>query len=380
VIAVSWVLFGIGFGLVGAFTAVYLYELGAPVWAIGAVFGIYAIGNIPTYLAGGVLADQYNRRNLVVYMTFVVVAIMFGYAIAPTWWVFAILQLFDALCHLYMPALHALLWDALPADRRGLGLSIAKTAISAPGLVMPVVGGWLYSCWGLLGLRIGWLAAGVCGVVAAAYRFRLKETLPSPRPITLRAFWHAMRRGVTELVEVARQISAFRALLASVLTLSVSAGLLNPILPVHAIVALGIPPEFFGLAVTASSWLAVVLALPVGSALDKLGRKPLAVVRCLIIAAAAVGLALVTTPMVVVGLIAAYSAGASLRLAFEAWTIDLTTPEVRGRAAALYAIAGFLGSATGSVLGGALYVMAASIPFLASAILAIAALAAILVV
>ena len=105
-------------------------------------------------LAGGVLADRVNKRDIMVGLDFSTAALilLFYFALGelPTVPLFiAVLMLLYGISGAYQPAVQASVPLLVPPDRLMAGNAVINQVNTLSGLLGPVVGGVLFSLWGI---------------------------------------------------------------------------------------------------------------------------------------------------------------------------------------------------------------------------------------
>lgn len=173
-----------GFGHLGAFTPLYLQELGLPREAVPQWTGLLAAASfalgLPLAPLWGVWADRYSRKLIIVRSAFGEGLIFFLFSIAGAPWQLLVARMLVGFILGNTGVMYAMLADIAP--RRQLATAIGLiTAGSTLGIsVGPFVGGWLVTQIGLsrlylLDAVLGW-AVGLLLVVA------LREQRNAPRP------------------------------------------------------------------------------------------------------------------------------------------------------------------------------------------------------
>ena len=105
-------------------------------------------------MAGGVLADRVNKRNIMVGLDFSTAAIilLFYFALGklPTVPLFiAVLMLLYGISGTYQPAVQASVPLLVPPDRLMAGNAVINQVNTLSGLLGPVIGGVMFSLWGI---------------------------------------------------------------------------------------------------------------------------------------------------------------------------------------------------------------------------------------
>jgi MFS family permease len=332
----------------------YLEALGAPVLAIGAYGSTEDFLDAVYQYPGGLAGDRYGRRRAL--LLFIGLAAI-GYAIvalAPAWPVVLAGMVFVmAWSSMASPTLFAVVGDALPSQRRALGFSIQSILRRVPIAVAPTVGGFLIAAHGVRGgVRIGLLVAILlaCGALLAVRQLRL--TTPATHvPLGIRDVWHSLPQPL-------------RRLLLSDVFIRTCEGMVDVFLVIYALNVVGISPPRFGFLIAVQMTTAIACYLPVASLADRFGRKPFVIAT---FAAFSLFPVAVAVARGFGGLLLAYFIGGLRELgepARKALIVDLVPAASRARSVGLYYFVRSLAITPAALLGGALWKITPSLPFL----------------
>ena len=343
--------------LPATYYALYVLELGATETILGMIGFSSFIALAAVQFPGGYLADKFGRRWLVSSMTFAVALCYIFFAIAPSWHLILLGTVVMSLCHIYQPALMAMVADAVPAEKRGMGFSLIMLIISASTTPGPFVAGILYTQFGLVeGMRIGYTIVTALFLIAAILRLRLTETMEdSSRPgfkDILAAFPTGLRESFAVWNKVPRSMFY---LFLSLVILNVGWAASNLFIVVYAVQELGIDEAVWPLILTGLFAAMIVLAIPVGKAVDKFNRK---VPLLISYAAFFVAIFLFITGdllRVFVALILFGVANILINAAYGALEADLTPKQQRGKVMGFSNFSNDIAMAIGNIVGGALY-------------------------
>ena len=353
----SWILMDFSMELPATYYALYVLELGATETILGMIGFSSFIALAAVQFPGGYLADKFGRRWLVSSMTFAVALCYIFFAIAPSWHLILLGTVVMSLCHIYQPALMAMIADAVPAEKRGMGFSLIMLIISASTTPGPFVAGILYTQFGLVeGMRIGYTIVTALFLIAAILRLRLTETMEdSSRPgfkDILAAFPTGLRESFAVWNKVPRSMFY---LFLSLVILNVGWAASNLFIVVYAVQELGIDEAVWPLILTGLFAAMIVLAIPVGKAVDKFNRK---VPLLISYAAFFVAIFLFITGdllRVFVALILFGVANILINAAYGALEADLTPKQQRGKVMGFSNFSNDIAMAIGNIVGGALY-------------------------
>ena len=347
-------LMALGENLWRRFIPKYLEALGAPVLAIG------AYGSIEDFLdglyqyPGGWVGDRHGRRRAL--MLFVSLAAV-GYLIvaaAPAWPV-VLVGLVFVMCWTSMasPTLFAVVGDALPRERRAVGFSVQAILRRVPILIAPTLGGLLIVT---LGVRAGVRGGLSVSVVLAAVtllvvrRMRLERRF-EPSASGIADVWHSLP-------------TPLRRLLLSDVFIRTCDGMVDVFLVLYAVNVVGIGAPAFGLLIGVQAATVLACSLPAARLADRLGRKPFVVATfvafsCFPLTVAAAHSFAALVPAFVVG--GLREIGEPAR---KALILEFVQPELRARGVGLYYLIRSLAIAPAATLGGVLWKVAPTVPFL----------------
>jgi MFS family permease len=266
-------------------------------------------------------------------MTFFSGAARIFYIIAPSWEWIMIGAIIVGFCGIYQPALNSIIADSVPKEKRGVGFSIINLIASASTTPAPLVAGILYTRMGLIpSMRFSYIIVALGFIAASALRMKLKETVQNPVKINLREMMGEYPSSIKESINVWRLIpfEAFILFIVFVIT-QFTVGLFMPVFALYILDDLGIGYVDFSYIMTSLFVSMIILAIPSGMLIDKIGKKkPL--MASFIIWGLALPLLIwgdfyrLIISMTLVGLLQVLISGAS-----SALTADLVPREHRGK-------------------------------------------------
>lgn len=357
VLALSWLIMDLASEMPSTYYGLYVKALGGSASIIGLIGSVSMIFQAIVQIPGGYLADKYGRRWLISTMTFGIALSHAFYAFAPTWQWLMVGAVVQSLCFIYRPALQAIIADSLPPDKRGIGFSIITLINSVSTTPSPLIAGWLFQVYGLIpSVRIGYTFVLIAFLIAGVIRLRLKETVEDPPRIDLGEMKSSIPASIRESVGVWRKVprSAF-ALFTTDVLLMASMSLFTPIMILYIVEDLGISEVSWSLILTVLFISMIVLSIPIGRLIDKVGkRRPLLVAYLIWI---------VIIPLFVYGdfyrlLLAMILVGAmqvTLMSASASLMADLVPREHRGKVSGSRNFFTLIAASVGNLLSGYLY-------------------------
>jgi len=376
ILVVSWMIMDIALEMPVPNFQYYVQALGGGGVALGIIGLASWVGMAVVAFPGGYLADKYGRRWLITTMTFVMALSNLLLAFAPTWHFILLGTTIHSLCLIYQPALFAMVQDSLPAERRGMGSSIIQLihgTFNTPG---PVIAGFLFLQFGLVpSMRIVYVIVTILYAIAAIWRFRLKETMVNedPEPIRFRYFISSYPKAVKESFSVWKKVPRtvlwlFVVQVAVMFGMSMT-GVMNAI---YAKEVLGIPEEQWWLTFVPLTVTLVVMSLPIGKMVDKVGRRTPLMLGVVIFAVAPLIFTTgnLATVMIAVSLLA--MGQLFVMASTMALSTDLVDPAHRGKVVGLRNFVSYIFSGVGMMLGSYLYVeVLHQLPFYTTSLLMI---------
>lgn len=381
-LVLSWLFMDFASEMPGTYYGLYVEALGGSVAIVGLIGFAQMISQALVQFPGGYLADKYGRKWLISTMTFGVAISYAFYALAPNWQTIMIGAIISNLCLIYSPALNAIIMDSLPSDRRGMGFSIIYLIASVSTTPSPLIAGWLFSKFGLVpSMRFGYTLVVAAFLVAGVVRMRLKETVKDPERIDRRELLGTYPRSIVESVRVWKEVprSAF-VLFISGIIMNFSLSLFMPVLVFWIVDDLGISEVSWSFILTALFISMIVLAIPCGKLIDKVGKKkPLLLAYMLL---------LVVIPLFIYGdfyrLLLAMPMVGLLQILFHSATSSLYADLVpQGHRGKVVGSSGFfllIAASLGQLAGGYLYDnISHSLPFLLQLVFIVPSLLLVLV-
>ena len=357
IMVLSWLILDLFSELPGTYYPLYVEALGATATGIGLIGSVEMIAAALVQIPGGYLTDKYGRKWLISTMTFLAALARIFYVYAPSWEWIMFGALIVGVCRIYQPALNAIVADSLPKEKRGIGFSIINLIASVSTTPAPLLAGYLFTLYGLVpSMRLMYKLV-VIGFLAAAFlRTKLSETIENPEKIDLQEMVTSYPTSMRESLEVWRLVpqAAFVLFLVDIV-INFTSGLFTPIMTLYIVKDLGISELQLSYIMTALPVSMIILAIPSGKLIDKIGKKK-PIMAAFVLWAAAILLLVygnftrLIISMVLVGLlmVLANSAISSLEA-------GLVPKEHRGKVAGSRGFFRLIAAAIGQLTGGWLY-------------------------
>jgi MFS family permease len=360
VLIVSWVIMDLAMEMPVPNFQYYVTALNGTGLALGLIGLANWVAMAIVAFPGGYLADKYGRRWLITTMTFIMALSNLFFAFAPSWEFILIGSIIHSLCLIYQPALFAMVQDSLPPERRGMGSSLIQLihgAFNTPG---PIIAGLLLLQFGLINsMRIIYIIVTILYAISAIWRLRLKETVVNgdPEPIKFRYFISSYPRAVKESFGVWKTLprSVFWLFIVQIFVMF-GMSMTNVMNAIYATNVLGIPEDQWWLTFIPLLAAMILLSVPIGKMVDKVGRKiPLFLGVCVFASAAMIfTVGNLVTVMIAMALLAT---GQLLVMSSAmALSADLIDPANRGKVVGFRNFVGYIFNGIGMLLGNYLYI------------------------
>lgn len=354
---ISWLFMDFASEMPATYYGLYVEALGGSAATVGLIGFAAMIAQALVQFPGGYLADKYGRRWLISTMTFGVALSYVFYALAANWQIIMVGAIIMNICLIYRPALNAIIMDSLPPDRRGMGFSIINLITSVSTTPAPLIAGWLLTQYDLVpSMRMGYGIVVAAYLVASFLRLRLKETVEDPEHIDLRQLLGTYPQSVVESIRVWKEVprSAF-VLFVTGLIMNFSLSLFMPVLVFWIVEDLGISEVSWSFILTVLFVSMIVLAIPCGKLIDRIGKKKPLVLAYLLF--------LVVIPLFIYGdfyrLLLAMPMVGLLQILFHAATsslnADLVPQSNRGKVVGSSGFFVLIAASLGQLAGGFMY-------------------------
>ncbi len=372
ILIVSWILMDIGMEMPVPYYQQYVYALGGDVFPMA--LGIIGFANffVMAFVAvpGGFLADKFGRRWLITTMTFGIGLSYLFFVLAPywqitqSWHLILIGTIIQSLCLIYQPALFAMVQDALPPERRGVGSSIINMIHGTMNTPGTIIGGILVITLGLVaGMQAVYLTVMILFIIAAIWRLRLKETIITTQKIRFKYFISHYPEAIKESLKVWKVVprSVFYLLIVQVISMF-AFGLITVINAIYARDILNIPQTEWFLTYIPMLLTMLVVSYPLGKIIDKISMKiPLILAPCLLIVSMLLfingNILTVTISMALFGLVNMLLMSAGMAL-----SACLVDPKNRGKIIGGVNFIGYILTGIGMLLGNLLYNLIPQLP------------------
>jgi len=353
-IVTSWFILDFFTEIPSTYYPLYIKSLGGTATAIGLIGFIDMLSMAVVQIPGGYLADKYGRKNIIVAMTFVIAFSKLFYILAPNWQFILVGALIGGFARIYLPALEAIIADSLPSNQRGIGYSLIKLITQVSTTPSPLIAAYLFSKYGLdKSMRIEYGLLFTALLFTGFLRSRLSETVTKTESANSNELADSLPSSFKEIIGVWKFVPKPALYLLIIQLLHYfSVSLQYPVYVLYFIGDLGISKQGYSYIMTILSITTIIVALPIGKIVDKIGRKPPLILANLLVFA--------FIPLIIFGnfirLVIAMSILAFSQLLFStasaALNVDLVPIELRGKVYGLSSFLTFTSMSLGQLLGG----------------------------
>ncbi|MGQ4832658.1 MAG: MFS transporter [Candidatus Asgardarchaeia archaeon] len=257
------------FTMATVFYVFYLMALGADYVIVGFIGFSATLVSMVSKFIGGALADSLGRKKIVVASALIGSLSAFVKFQAMHWEIFAIGVLFSAFATLGQPPLSSILVESIPPHKRGKGINFMHFTVKLVALPLPIIAAYLFEIFTFeYVMKILYLTMSIFFLISAIIRsIFLKETSKnvsknSENPI--RSYFHIFKNFRKKL--------AFKLLIANYFLIFALSGILF-LLPLYIVEILGFSYSAWSIIFTAGRIVTLGGYIPVGTLLDKIGRK-----------------------------------------------------------------------------------------------------------
>lgn len=354
---ISLVVFLLGTGeeLWKKFLPKYLEALGASVGVIGLFGTIRDLLDAVYQYPGGWLSDRIGSRRAFLVFVGLAFAGYLIYLISPSWeFVFVGLIFTTAWQSMGSPAVFAAIGNALPKENRAMGFTLQSVLKRVPVIFSPILGGMLIAEFGIdKGIHIGLLIT----IFLAVLTFMMARAINLPvvigEIVNIKGVWRSFHR-------------ALKRLLISDIIIRTCEGIAEIFIVLYVSNILGISLKQYGILIAIQMLTSILVYFPAAKIADRIGRKPFVIATFLCFALFPAAVAFSNG---MISLIFAFIIGGLREIgepSRKAMIVDFAEPHLRGRTVGLYYLVRSLSIAPAALIGGFLWQISPSIPFLAA--------------
>jgi MFS family permease len=354
VLAVSGAFSSLGAGMISVYMPKYFLSLRGDTLTLGLIGAMIAVVQFFMLPLGGLAADYYGRRKILVATAFYGILFPFLYFILQDWRLFAVVSVCAALGSLSGPAWHAMVADSVPPEKRTSGIATLQVLSSLPQVIAPFIWGWLIENLGWIeGFKAGCLYSIVTAFISALILgIFLKETLK--KQSTAKLELPNNNSFVAGFSEIRHSLStSLKALIIAYVFVVLANGAVGQYYIIYATDEIQLTALQWSIIVSLQFLSASVLKIPGAWVADKFGKRKVLIISVLSCAPFTILFTLSRSfAQVLVVMLLLVVTGIYYGPTHEALQADLTPRKMRGRITALWNIGGALGAASGALVGG----------------------------
>ncbi|MDX1691292.1 MAG: MFS transporter [Acidimicrobiia bacterium] len=334
----------LGLSLVVPILPLYAREFGVSRTAAGALVSSFAVARLAFDLAGGVLADRFGARRVMLVGAWVLVLSSVGAALAPNYAVLLVTRVLEGVgSAAFATSANQLLVITTPGALLGRTIAVYQTGILSGISIGPIVGGQAAELGDFT--TPFWIYAGL-GVLVVLLVGRFVES-GEPQGRTLRQVFSTARVVVRRPAFVALMVVTFCIFI-------FRAGARLTLLPLYAGEELGLDESDIGVILASAAIVNVLVVNPGGWLVDRIGRRPVLVTGLVLTAAATAATGFLDTFASLVVLFSASGVAAALAsIPPPTLAGDLAPEGAVGVAVGVYRSAGDVGLIVGPLVVGA---------------------------
>jgi MFS family permease len=288
ILIICRLLWSLSTSIVYPYFSYYIIALGGAKQDIGFISSIGILAGMFLYPVGGFLADKSGRVKLIGYSTVLYAFAHIPFIIANDWKTLAVGQFFSQLLLFYMPAMNALSSDSLPPGVRGKGFAVMMAVPQAIRIIAPVIGGRLIGYYQatsglsedlalIKAVKLAWTVAFATGLVVAWLRLKyLTETVEEgdSESYSWGDTLSVLKQSYASIIDSVKWMdSSLKTIVLIEMIAAFFVAMSAPFWSVFARDIVGISVTDWGNVNLWSGIVALLFALPLGSAVDRWGPK-----------------------------------------------------------------------------------------------------------
>ena len=336
----------VGMSIVSPILPLYAESFNVSYTLVSLAISSYAFGRFFADIPSGWLADRWGRRPLMIWGTLILSAMAFMNARASTFVEFIAYRTIQGVgSAMWMTSRTTLLADVLRPEERGRIMGYFQTFQLLGSSAGPVIGGYVSTLWGFNSTFYFYSFLGLVSLVITYLWIHEPESVTQKK--------HEISFDLSTARRLLSNRSYSLACLATFTIFFMRTGIRSTMVPLYADSELGLNEVEIGAVIAYSTIMNLILAIPMGHAIDYYGRKPAIVKSLFFTMFAALAFPYTTDyftlslAAVLLGIGTSGAGQAPLALATDA-TID----EPRGISMGMYRLFGDVGFMVGPIILG----------------------------
>jgi multidrug resistance protein len=335
----------VGMSIVSPILPIYAKSFEVSFAVASLAITIYAFGRFVADIPVGIAADRVGRRPMMLAGCVITTAMALANANAPSFAWFLVFRFLQGVgSSMWMTSRTTLLADILRPEERGRIMGYFQAFMLIGQSAGPSFGGWVATYYGLTAPFYFYAASGVVTTILTFFLIFEPKGVARREAggdlFSLRDAWRLMRNSTFAMACFAIFTVTFQ-----------RSGIRSNMIPLYAVEELGMDEMAVGNILSYATLTNLLITVPMGYAIDLLGRKPVIIWNIVIMAVANLSFVYahdywgMSLAAVVLGLASAGAGQAPQSLA-----VDATSNERRGLAMGVYRLANDIGSMLGPVV------------------------------
>jgi len=257
------------------FFSLYVVALGGSMVDIGIVNSLRPFTGLFLYPIAGYISDRYSKVKIIGYTGYLSAALWGIFIFARDWRWIAVGNFLLGLLTFYFPASNALMASSIPEDKRALGYSLWLGIPMTIGIFSPLAGGYLIDVWGIeTAMRFLYGLTLVIGVLIATMNMRYLKEPPvkeSDNSVNLIEVLKESYKGMFEMLRwLPSNLRAYGLMLVLGFLLN---NMVSSYWVIYTTQSLGLTVVQWGSVLLIASVINVILIVPAGMLVDRVGPK-----------------------------------------------------------------------------------------------------------
>ncbi len=358
---VSWMILAPTWTITAPYFQHFILALNGNEYIVGLIGALSSYTLAIVRIIGGYLTDTIGRKKIIVVFTFILSITYLLFYIAWDWKIVLIASIVSSLALIYQPALSAIIADSLPSRLRGKGFGLIQLTNGLTGLGAIYLAIFLVTNYGIVsGVRIGYLVSFVLILIAFFIRWMFLTETITPKDVQLNNVLNdfiSQYQGSLSWIK-----DKLLGIIIVIIIFNFVTGLVY-LTPLYITYFLEFGLEIWGYYSMLVSGFQLLMALPIGFMVDKIGRKKVllssfisySISFTLLLELGYNNFIVSKFATLIIAGFAAGIAGSMWSLSVQSLIADLTIPSIRGK---ISAINGFIANSalsTGQLVSGYVY-------------------------
>ena len=336
----------VGMSIVSPILPIYAKSFEVSFAVASLAITVYAFGRLLADIPVGIVADRVGRRPMMLGGCIVIMLMALANANAPNFALFLVFRFLQGVgSSMWMTSRTTLLADILRPEERGRVMGYFQAFMLIGQSAGPSFGGWIATYYGLRAPFYFYAATGFITTVLTYFLIFEPKGVVRSRGDSGHLF------SLSEVRALMRNQTYAMACFAMFIVAFQRSGIRSNMIPLFIIEEHGLDELAVGTIISYATLTNLIVTVPMGYAIDLLGRKPVIIWNMMVMAAANISFVLakdywgMTIAAVVLGLASAGAGQAPQSLA-----VDATPGERRGLAMGVYRLSMDVGSMLGPVI------------------------------